>query len=369
MKTIALCMIVKNESHVMERCLNSVKPLIDAVIIQDTGSTDETTEVINNWLTKNQIPGFVYSEPWKNFAHNRSLALEKLRDHQNVDYALMIDADEILIFDENFDVSEFKNTMDVDLYDVTTKMGGITYVRPQISSNKKNYRYEGVVHEFLTGEVETRKTANGFYNQPIQDSNRNRSGNKFEQDVILLKQAIDETEDLWFKSRYTFYLAQSLRDLQRREESLEFYLKRGEMGFWNEEVFISYVNVGNLMNELNYPPEKIIFNYLKGHESCPNRAECLYHLLHYCRINGLHQMGYIFGKQALNITKPSNSLFSEDWIYDYGILDEFSIISYYSGHFEESKKVCEQLLSENKIPHHYYDRVRGNLQFAVDRLN
>jgi glycosyltransferase involved in cell wall biosynthesis len=50
MKTISLCMIVKNESHVIERCLNSVKPLLDYVLIVDTGSTDNTIEVIYNWL-------------------------------------------------------------------------------------------------------------------------------------------------------------------------------------------------------------------------------------------------------------------------------------------------------------------------------
>jgi glycosyltransferase involved in cell wall biosynthesis len=79
MKTISLCMIVKNESHVIERCLNSVKSLIDYVFIVDTGSTDNTIEVINNWLTTNSIIGQVISEEWKNFSHNRSFALSELR--------------------------------------------------------------------------------------------------------------------------------------------------------------------------------------------------------------------------------------------------------------------------------------------------
>jgi glycosyltransferase involved in cell wall biosynthesis len=368
MKTISLCIIVKNESHVIERCLNSVKPLLDYVLVIDTGSTDNTIEVIENWLRENNLPGEVISEPWKNFAYNRSFALSELRKREFIDYALMIDADEILKFDEDFNPQEFKSNMDVDLFDITTNMGGISYVRPQLSSNRKNYRYEGVVHEFLTGEVETRRTAEGFHNQPIQDSNRNRSGNKFEGDVILLKEAIEETQDEWFKSRYTFYLAQSLRDLQRREESLEYYLKRTQMGFWVEEVFISYLNAGNLMKELGHPKSEVIHTYMKGHESVPNRVECIYSALNYCRINGLNQYGYILGKQAIRISKPVNALFTEDWMYDYGALDEFSIVTYYSGNFLESKEACEKLLSENKIPHHYYDRVRSNLQFSLDKL-
>ncbi len=369
MKTISLCQIVKNESHVIERCLNSVKPLIDHVLIIDTGSTDNTIEVIENWLKSNNVPGQVYTEEWKNFAHNRTFALNELKKLDWIDYALMIDADEILRFDDNFDFEKFKQNMDSDLYDVTTMMGGITYLRPQISSNKVNVRYEGVVHEFLTGEFFSRKTAVGFQNIPIQDSNRNQLGNKFEKDVVTLKQAISETEDLWFKSRYTFYLAQSLRDLQRREESIEYYLDRSRMGFWNEEVFMSYFNAANLMKELNYDISIILHTYLKGHESCPSRIECLYGAVHYCRITSMNQLGYILGKQAILINKPINGLFLENWIYDYAIFDEFSIVAFYSSNFIESKDACEKLLSENKIPTHYIDRVRGNLNFALERIN
>ena len=66
-----LCMIVKNESKIIERCLNSVKPLIDYVCIIDTGSTDDTVDVINNWMKSNGVDGQVVFEPWKDFAYNR----------------------------------------------------------------------------------------------------------------------------------------------------------------------------------------------------------------------------------------------------------------------------------------------------------
>lgn len=369
MKTISLCMIVKNESHIIERCLNSVKPLIDYVLIIDTGSTDNTIEVIKNWLIVNNIPGDVLVEPWINFAHNRSFALNELSKKDFIDYALMIDADEVLIFEKSFNPMDFKSKMSVDVYDITTTMGGISYIRPQLTSNRKLFKYQGVVHEFLTGDIESRENAIGFHNQPIQDSNRNRSGNKFEGDVLLLEKAIQDTEDPWFKSRYTFYLAQTLRDLQRREESIKKYLERSKMGFWNEEVFISYYNVAILMKELNYSESDIIHTYLRGHESCPSRVECLYGLVNYCRLNGLNHIGYIFGKQGIMVKKPTTALFLEDWTYDYGILDEFSIVAYYSGNYQESKDICEKLLNENKIPTHYTDRVKSNLQFAINMIS
>ncbi len=45
MITISLCMIVKNEEQVLERCLASAAPLVDEIIIVDTGSTDRTREI------------------------------------------------------------------------------------------------------------------------------------------------------------------------------------------------------------------------------------------------------------------------------------------------------------------------------------
>lgn len=368
MKTIALCMIVKNESHVIERCINSVSRLIDYVFIVDTGSTDNTIEVINQTLEKLNISGEVVKEEWKNFAYNRSFALSELRKKEFIDYALMIDADEILNFDDNFDVSEFKGKMQRDLYDIQTSMGGISYPRPQLSSNRKVFRYEGVVHEFLAGEHESREVVTGFWNVPLQDSDRNKSGNKFEKDVELLKEAINSQPGEWFTSRYTFYLAQSLRDCQRREESLETYLKRTQLGYWAEEIYVSYLNAGHLMKELNYSDNEIIQTYLKGHESFPSRLECLFYALQWCRIKGLNQQGWMLGQEAIKINKPEIGLFLEDWVYSYGVFDEFSIVSYYCGRFDVSKQYCERLMNEGKMPDFYKARVSGNLQFALDRI-
>lgn len=369
MKTIGLCMIVKNEAHVIERCMESLKRLLDYVLIVDTGSDDGTPQVIINWLNKNNIKGEVIIEPWKNFAYNRTFALQKLKEKEFIDYSLMIDADEILVFEDDFNVEDFKNSLCVDIYDIVTNMGGFIYNRPTLTSNKRDSRYEGVIHEFLSmADGGSRDTAKGFHNFPIQDSARNKSDNKFLKDAELLEEALSGDITDWFRSRYTFYLAQSYRDAGSKELSLKRYLERADQGFWNEEVYMSLYAAGNLMNELNYTKEQILQTYMRAQESLPYRSEALHAAIRYCRINGLNQQGYILGKHAITIEYPNGSLFVEKWIYDYGVLDEFSIVSYWAGHFEDSKIACEKLLSENKIPGHYTDRVKSNLQFAIDRI-
>src|SRR5471030_2049649 len=116
MNTIALCMICRNEAAIIERCLESVRCLIDYVLIVDTGSTDGTQAVIRRWLEKTGIPGDVLDEPWRDFAYNRTFALAKLREKSAVDYSLMIDADQVVEFDEGFDVEKFKAGLGCDLY-------------------------------------------------------------------------------------------------------------------------------------------------------------------------------------------------------------------------------------------------------------
>jgi hypothetical protein len=249
-------------------------------------------------------------------------------------------------------------------------MNGFIYNRPTLTINSKNSKYEGVVHEFLVMDgSQYRGVAHGFYNRPIQDSDRNRGENKFLKDAKLIEDALEGELSEWFRSRYTFYLAQSYRDAGKPELSLTKYLERADQGFWNEEVYISLYSAGNLMKGLNYPKEQVLQTYLRAHESCPHRAEAIHAAINYCRSNGLNQQGYILGKHAMTIELPVGSLFVEKWVYDYGVLDEFSIVAYWAGNFEESKIACERILSENKIPGHYVDRVKSNLQFALDRLS
>ena len=85
MKSIGLCMIVRNEAAVIRRCLESVLPLIDYVLIVDTGSTDATRTVVRDFLSERNIPGEVVDEPWQNFAYNRTFALRKLREKRSTD--------------------------------------------------------------------------------------------------------------------------------------------------------------------------------------------------------------------------------------------------------------------------------------------
>lgn len=368
MNKIGLAMIVKDESHIIERCLDSVRSLVDYILIFDTGSTDDTKTKISEWMTRYEILGQIIDSPWVNFGHNRTEVIQEMRSI-DVDYCLMIDADEILVYDPDFDPHGFKLSLDLQVYDILTKSSGVSYKRPQLISNRKYFRYEGAVHEFLVvNGSESRGDALGFYNSPIQDSNRNRGTvSKFKNDVDLIEKELKkEGLSEYMISRYTFYLAQSYRDLGDSQSAIRNYKIRSSQGFWKEEEFISLYNIAKIKNESNLcSKEEVLQDFYKSFEHSPHRIEPLYWIMNICRLNGWNQQGYMVGKIALTKLNPNpQSLFLERWIYDYGALDEFSICSYYSGNGGESKEICARLLSEGRIPDSYIPRLKNNLNIC-----
>jgi glycosyltransferase involved in cell wall biosynthesis len=91
MPKVCLTMIVKNEGHCIARCLSSVKHLITAWCIVDTGSSDNTMEEVRRELAG--IPGELHERPWVNFGVNRTEAAE-LAAQSGCDWLLVMDADE-----------------------------------------------------------------------------------------------------------------------------------------------------------------------------------------------------------------------------------------------------------------------------------
>lgn len=368
-KTIGLCMIVKNESRLILRCLESVRPLVDYVLVQDTGSTDHTQSIIREWLDRVGLPGEVYDEPWQNFAYNRSHALARLREKRAIDYAFIVDADDVVVLDEGFDPLSFKRSLSEDLYHVRIQHDLVWYSRPLICSNRRKFLFRGVLHEFIWADNGwSNGNAGGFHVRYGSGGGRSQDPDKYRKDAELLEKALQSEEDPFLRSRYTFYLARSWRDAGDKEKAIVYFLKRADLGFWADEVFMSLYYAAQLQEAVGRPFAEIIASYLRASEAAPHRAEALHAASRLCRTKNNFADGFEYARRGLLIPAPADGLFIEYWIYEYALLDEFAVNAYWIGKYAECADACDRLLSEGKLPAEQRERVLKNKQFATDKL-
>ena len=141
--TLCLNMIVKNESKIITRLLESVCKIIDTYCICDTGSTDNTIELIATYFKQKNIRGKIVSEPFKNFFHNRNVSLQHCAGMS--DYILFLDAD--MIFEiKNFDKEIL---LKADSFSILQGSDDFFYYNMRIVRNNGLYSYSGVTHEYI----------------------------------------------------------------------------------------------------------------------------------------------------------------------------------------------------------------------------
>jgi glycosyltransferase involved in cell wall biosynthesis len=351
MTTICLSMIVKDEAHTIARCLNSVKDHISYWVICDTGSKDNTEEVVRETLK--DIPGEFHKHEWKDFSTNRNYALDAAKG--KCDYKLIIDADDYLeISDKNC-----FNNLTAPVYDVMLKHANVCYSRPQLVRDNIVCKYRGVLHEYLelpTGI--TNKPLTGCFIRFGGTGARSRDPQKFVKDCIVFEEAIKTDPS----ARNVFYYAQSLRDGGFQQQALWQYKKRFDMGGWVEERFISMLNVARIYETINPDDENTVEEmYLLAYKTLPERSESLYSLALYFRNRKNFIKGYCYACLGMRIEQPEG-LFIESDVYRYKLMDEAAVDAYWIGKMGEAKELNEKLLKI--VPDHEKIRINQNLIFC-----
>jgi glycosyltransferase involved in cell wall biosynthesis len=359
-QVLCLNMIVKDEAPVIARCLASVRPIIDYWVIVDTGSTDGTQDAIRTLMA--DLPGELHERHWRDFAHNRTEALELAQPHG--EYVLIIDADDVLEFEPQFKMP----ALQADSYMLRIADTSISYDRTQIVRAALPWRWRGVLHEFLTcDDARSSGLLEGLRLRRNHDGARRRDPQTYRRDTEILYAALQTESDPFMQSRYQFYLAQSYSDCGEKEKALRAYLKRAKLGFWVEEVFMSLYSAAKLQEALGYPNEEVLTAYTKAAAACPTRAEALHNAARFCREKGLYERGYEFATKGLAIAYPTDALFVHDWVYQYGLLDELAVCAYWTERYAACVSACDRLLNEGKLPADMRDRVLKNRNFAVGK--
>lgn len=368
-KTICLNMIVKNESAIIRDTLENIishVPL-DYYVISDTGSDDNTADIIKQFFDEKGIQGEIHYDEWVNFAHNRNCALQHAQG--KTDYVLIFDADDR--FEGNFVLPE-ELTSDRYYFRIANSVTGANvYFRTLMFRNDGSFYWRGVLHEFVEQRKKTvveQKIFGDYYVISGRFGARSNNPQKYFQDAQVLEKAFNSPEDEDLKDRYAFYTAQSYRDADMPEKAIEWYAKRANLGGWYEEVYYSLLQIALLKIELNASLNEIQNLLLATYEYRPQRAESLYHLARQLRLHDKIRLAYIYASAAVNIPLNKDILFVDHSVYEWKAKDELAVSAYWVENYQLCHDLCIELLANPTIPESDKQRLAKNLKFAQEHL-
>ena len=276
--TISACMMVKNEKEMLPDCLESIKDVVDEIIVVDTGSTDRTVEIAESYGAK------IYHHPWENdFSKHRNQSIS----YATGDWFLIIDADEILVT-ENLSVPKLKERLKelqsnvhavlATVWDYNRKgEKKLSWKSSRLFRNHVGVHYEGYVHNQVVAKgkaVDSPLTVNHYG----YDLSPEKMEKKFERTDSLLQNRLRENPADY---EAYFYLANLYGGHKRYEEALDYgqrmlgCLPEGKTG----EIFLKiYYNIGAACANLKRYDEAIDWCH-QGLERLPDDIDLHYLLI------------------------------------------------------------------------------------------
>ncbi len=342
MSTLCAALIVKNEESVISRCIDSFKDHIDYWVICDTGSTDNTKQIITEKLQG--IPGELHDREWKNFGHNRSELMKLCRN--KADYIILLDADMTLQVNQG----NFRDSLSSDSMKPTSyllKYEGVNYFRQKLLvRGDLDWRYEGVTHEYIVSDQDNGEGVTDLISL-VHFADGSRHSYKNQEDVRLLEQSIMDNAN---NPRDMFYLAQSYECNGQRDEARDTYGKRAQMEGWDQETYISMLREAECISK---DPESMNFPlglYIKAMKYRPSRFEAAYRVINYIRRKELYTASYALSLEYMKKPATEDILFVDQASRDYKIPLEFALSNYWTGKKDVCKRVCEDKLNISYMP-------------------
>lgn len=376
--TICLSMIMKNEAHIILETLESIYKFIDYYVINDTGSTDNSIQIVKDFFDNKKIPGEIIEHEFRtckchkdiykkydffHFGWNRTYAL--MACYNKSDYIFVMDADDIIVGD-----FKLPPIMNKDAYKL--RIGNdFVYNRIQIFKNNTLYgwEYKEPLHEYLTCKkpnFSEELIEGNYYLDSRRLGDRSKDPNKYIRDAKVFEIMLQEHPN---NDRYMFYLAQSYMDGGDHKKAIYWYEKRIQLKGWQDEVFYSYLKIAECMFALKEPWADVQKAFLKAYNYSKIRVEPLYEIAKYYDSIKDFESCYIYAKSAASLTFPGmNVLFINKSLYDYKAKDQCALAAYYTNRYIEAAQLWQSLINSPNLPQFEHERIKTNLKFANDKI-
>lgn len=365
---IALLMMVKNESKRILVSLESVLGIVDSFVIYDTGSEDNTIEIIENFCEKHKIPLHLKQGEFVDFSTSRNVSISFAEEFDEIDWLLLLDCNDELQEAQHLRGACLKLLQDptktaFHLCQVWKSSSIDKYWNTRLIRARTGWKYKGVVHEYMAN-TENKELLVHRLSGPILFQDRTKDDDKslkrfFRDRVLLEKEYEKHPED----TRTMFYLAQTYGCLRMDKQAYDLYLKRSEYENYQEERFQAYFRAAKLADHsLDEPWEKCMSIYLKAYEVLP-RAEPLIKIAEYYNKKKQWSLAYTFAKAACELEYPHSAiLFVDKLVYDYTRWHLLGVVAFYCERYVEGNIGCIKAIEQGS----HVETDKDNLKFYED---
>lgn len=313
---VAILAMVKNEEKRIHVTLNSIKGFADSLIIYDTGSTDKTLDIIQNFCKENKIPLRLKHGTFVDFSTSRNVSLEFAETFADIDFIVLMDANDELQGGQVLRtvVEQEINNKEKTAYLVCQKLkrtsGLISFYNVRMIKPRCGWRYQGLVHEGFelnnTTILKVSKLPEPIILYQDRDEDAEKSQQRFSRDKeLLMGEHLAHPEN----PRTIYYLAQTLDMLEDFNTSIKYHEKRANMDGFVEEKFVSAFRVAFLKTASGW--DEALAWYMRAYLIL-RRSEPVINIAEYYRKMEKWDLGYHFSKLACELSYPEEALFYVD---------------------------------------------------------
>jgi hypothetical protein len=350
-------MIVKNAGDIFEEVLTRNLPYIDQWTILDTGSTDNTIDIINKVLVGKKR-GQLYCEPFINFRDSRNRCLDLADNSNTCIYTVMLDDTYIL----EGPLSNFLKIVSADQFadsfSLYIKSDDTQYVSNRILFADRGLRYIYKIHEVIQNENNKNVIVPLEHGKILDlrcDYMEKRTMDRKEYDLKLLFEEVEENPE---DPRHYYYIAQTYNLLENHEAAYEYFLKRANHpneGFLQEKIDAIF-EAARLSNfQLNRPWEECEALYKWAYSLDKSRPDSLYFLgIHYY-LEGNRRKAYEYFVEGFRLGYPVHAQYSLKPTLSYYFLPKFlTELCYEFNNYKLGEQVSYFFLEHNKPTDEYY---------------
>lgn len=341
---LVVVLMVKNEESVMRATLQPfVDGGVDSFFIFDTGSTDNTIEVTEQFFAEHGITqGYIVQEPFIDFATSRNRALD-LAQEKFPHAAFMVMPDAEWYLNDARALVEFCELclQREDMYaSYMIRIANLGNYICRLFRCNHGVRFMGAVHEIVAQSVNVKVPDTIYFDYLPESHGREKTAKRFVRDREIL---LREYENKPWCTRTLFYLARTCEDLGNLEEAYDFYKIRVTMVGWDEEDFIVRFRLAQTIKKLvlhseyknKYSWSEALEYYMQAYQMRPHRIEPLVEIADYYVYMNQMNLAFLFARRACEAEYPANDvLFIENYLYEYYRYELLARCCWYISEFE-----------------------------------